>query len=273
MNLILYTIICAVVIAFVLGVLLGLFKKIFHVDVDPKVEKVREALSGANCGGCGFAGCDSFAGAVVKEEAPTNGCVAGGPKCAQAIAEIMGKAGVELKPLVAFVACNGTKDCAQEKGMYLGVKTCKAAQLTMNGTKKCAFGCIGLGDCIAECPFGAISMTEDGVPAIDYKKCVGCGKCTRACPKHLLKLIDFDTKGSIARCSNHSDNKPQIRKDCSVGCFKCGICAKKCPEQCIDITSGIPNVDYKKCTSCGECVAACPDKVLVLAQSIIGERA
>ncbi|MBE6361272.1 MAG: 4Fe-4S dicluster domain-containing protein, partial [Treponema bryantii] len=55
-----------------------------------------------------------------------------------------------------------------------------------------------------------------------------------------------------------------IRKDCTAGCFKCGLCAKKCPEGAIDISSGLPVIDYTKCTSCGECVKACVDKVLIL---------
>lgn len=264
MNLIVYTVICALVIAFILGVLLGLFKKIFHVDTDPKVEKVREALSGANCGGCGLAGCDAFAGAVVKGDAPVNGCVAGGAECASKISQILGTAGVEVKPLVSFLACHGTKECAQEKGIYHGLETCKGVQLVMNGTKKCAYGCIGLGDCVKVCPFDAISMGKEGLPEINNQKCVGCGKCASVCPKKLFKIIEKDTKGPVARCSNYSQNKPQIKKDCSFGCFKCGMCARKCPSQAIDVSSGIPVIDYQKCTNCGECINACPDKVLVL---------
>ena len=264
MNIILYTIIVAVIIAFLLGVLLGLFKKIFHVDTDPKVQKVRDALSGANCGGCGLAGCDAFASAVVKGDAPSNGCVAGGADCAKKVAEILGQAGVEVKPKIAFLACAGNKECAADKAEYIGIKTCKAAQLTMNGTKKCAFGCIGLGDCVKVCPFGALYMGDDGLPKVNKSKCVGCGKCASACPKHLFRLIDADTKGAIGVCSNKSDNKPQIRKDCTRGCFKCGMCARKCPEQAIDVSSGLPVIDYSKCTSCGTCVSACTDKVLIL---------
>ncbi len=270
MNLILYTIICAVVIAFLLGLLLGLFKKIFHVDTDAKVQAVRDVLSGANCGGCGMAGCDSFAGAVVKGEVPTDGCVAGGASCATKIAEILGVNAGEVHPKVAILACNGTKDCAKEKGVYNGVKTCKAAQLAINGTKKCAFGCIGLGDCVKACPFDALSMGENGLPVVDYSKCVGCGKCSVTCPKKIIKILEKDTKGSIALCSSFSDNKPQIKKDCANGCFKCGICAKKCPEQCIDVSSGIPRIDYSKCTSCSVCVNSCPDKVLKLFQDLVG---
>lgn len=270
MDIIVYTVIVALIIAFSLGVLLGLFKKIFHVDVDPKVAKVREVLSGANCGGCGLAGCDAFAGAVVKGDAPTDGCVAGGSKCATEVAAILGQAGVEIKPMVAFVACHGTKDCAQSKGDYEGVKTCQAAQMVMNGTKKCAFGCIGFGDCVKACPFGAMEMSEDGIPEVNYAKCVGCGKCVKACPKKLISIVAKDTKGAIAVCSCHNENKMQIKKDCSAGCFKCGICAKKCPQNCIDLSAGIPKIDYAKCTSCGECTRACSDKVLTLFQDFAG---
>lgn len=269
MNSIIYTIIIAFVISFALGILLGLFKKIFAVKVDPKIQEVRDALSGANCGGCGFAGCDSFAEAVVKGEASTDGCVAGGASCAEAISKILGVSGGEVRPKVAILACNGTKDCAKDKGEYNGVKTCKAANLIINGTKKCSYGCIGFGDCIEACPFDAISMGNNGLPVVDYSKCVGCGKCARSCPKKLIKVVFKDQKGSFALCSNFSDNKPQIKKDCSNGCFKCGICAKKCPEQCIDVSSGIPVIDYSKCTSCSECVKACPDKVLTLLENII----
>lgn len=264
MNTILYTIIVAIVIAFLLGILLGLFKKIFHVDTDPKVQLVRDALSGANCGGCGLAGCDAFASAVVKGDAPSNGCVAGGASCAEKIADIMGQSGIQVKPKIAFLACAGTKDCAQDKAEYIGIRTCKAAQLTLGGTKKCTFGCIGLGDCVSACPFGAMSMGADGLPSVDKSKCLACGKCASACPKHLFRLIDADTKGPLAACSNRSDNKPQIRKDCSRGCFKCGMCARKCPEQCIDVSSGIPVIDYARCTCCGTCLSSCPDKVLVM---------
>lgn len=266
MKIIIVTIIVAFVLGLILGVLLGLFKKIFAVKVDPKIEEIMASLSGGNCGGCGFAGCAAFAEAVAKGEAPVTGCVAGGPATAKKISEILGVAGGVAKKKVAFLACHGTAECAKSNGIYEGVKTCAAAQLTANGTKLCSFGCIGLGDCVQACPFGALSMTSEGLPSVNRKKCTGCGKCVKTCPKKLFALFDEQTKGSVARCSNHSDNKPQIRKDCSAGCFKCGMCARKCPEGCIDVSSGIPAVDYSKCTSCGECIKACPDKVLTLFQ-------
>ena len=264
MNIIIYTLIVALAIGFALGVLLGLFKKIFYVKVDPKIQEVRDVLSGANCGGCGYAGCDAFAEALVNGEAPADGCVAGGSETTAKVASILGVDAGESVKKVAFLACGGTKDCAKDKGIYSGVETCQAAQLAVNGTKLCAFGCIGYGDCVEACPFEALVLGANGLPVVLEDKCVGCGKCTKACPKHLLKLIPAETKGAIAKCSCQSDNKPQIRKDCTAGCFKCGLCAKKCPEGAIDISSGLPVIDYTKCTSCGECVKACVDKVLVL---------
>lgn len=267
MNTVISTILVALSIGFILGVLLGLFKKIFAVKIDPKIQEVRDALSGANCGGCGYAGCDSFAEAVVKGEAPTNGCVAGGAACAVKIASIMGGSAGEVRPKVVFLACNGTKDCAKDKGEYLGPKTCRDANLVTGGTKKCSFGCIGFGDCVSSCPFGALSMSKDGIPVVDREKCVACGKCVKSCPKNLFYFIYKDEKGSIARCSSRSENKAQIRKDCTAGCFKCGMCVRKCPEHIIELVNGIPEIKREKCTLCGECVKACPDKVLTIINS------
>ncbi len=268
MNTIIFTIVVALIIGFVLGILLGLFKKIFAVKVDPKVSQIREVLSGGNCGGCGFAGCDAFAAAVASGSAPANGCVAGGPGVADAISKILGVSALSAEKKSVVLACQGNIQCAAQKGIYNGVQSCRAAQIAINGTKICAYGCIGLGDCVKSCPFGALSMDSQGLPVVNYEKCVGCGKCAKVCPKKLFSLFDVKTKGPVALCSCKSDNKVQIKKDCAKGCFKCGLCAKKCPESCIDVSSGIPEVDYKKCTACGTCVSSCPDKVLVMAQEI-----
>lgn len=269
MKTVIITIIVSLCIGLILGMLLGLFKKIFAVEADPKVSQIRDALSGGNCGGCGYAGCDAFAQAVADGQAPVTGCVAGGKATADKIAEIMGLTAVSTSRKVTILACQGKKDCAKDKAIYNGVKTCKAAQLSCGGTKSCSFGCIGMGDCVASCPFDALSMGKDGLPLVDYKKCTGCGKCVKECPKHLFTLVDTKTKGALALCSSKSENKPQIRKDCTSGCFKCGMCQRKCPENAIDISSGLPVIDYNKCTSCKTCITVCPDKVLTLIEDII----
>lgn len=268
MKTILFTGLVALGVAFILGLLLGLFKKIFAVEVDEKVQQVRDILPGANCGGCGFPGCDGFAAAVCKGEAPAGGCSAGGADVAAKIGKVLGQQ-VSVERKVALLACKGTKECAKARPNYIGVKSCKAVALAANNTKLCSFGCIGLGDCVKVCKFGALSLGEDGLPKVDYSKCTGCGACVNACPKHLFNLTNANLKGAVALCSNHSDNKPQIKKDCSAGCFKCGLCAKKCPKEAIDISGGIPKIDYEKCISCKLCVKACPDQVIVMLQDII----
>lgn len=258
----------AFLIALVLGLCLGIFQRVFAVPVDPKVQEVRSILTGGNCGGCGFAGCDEFAKAVVEGRAPANGCPAGGAERALAIAKVMGVQ-VEAETKICVLACHGTKECAKDKGHYSGLKSCAAAKLSVGGTKMCTFGCIGFGDCEAVCSFGALKVGEDGIPHIDYKKCTGCGKCVKACPNGLLRLIGKDGKGAFALCSNRSLDKPSIMKKCKAGCIKCGKCERSCEVGALKLVDGIPEIDYTKCTSCGKCVEGCPTHVLTLREKFI----
>ena len=64
----------------IFGFVLSFASKKFHVEVDERVAQVRECLGGANCGACGYPGCDGFAAAVVAGEAPINGCAPAGEK-------------------------------------------------------------------------------------------------------------------------------------------------------------------------------------------------
>lgn len=268
MKTIILTIILAFAVAFLLGFLLGLFKKVFFVAVDERVTKIREVLPGANCGGCGYPGCDGCAAAIVAGEAPANACTAGGADVAGKIGEILGVS-VSVTPMVTVLACQGTKDCAAPRGKYNGIKNCRSAMLTVNGTKMCSFGCIGFGDCVEACPFGAVKMGADGIPSVDYSKCTGCGACAKACPRGLFKLLPADLKGAVPLCVNKSENKPMIRKNCTNGCMKCGKCVRECKQQAIALVNGIPTVDYTKCNACGECVTNCMDHVFKLASDII----
>ena len=165
MNTVLITLGVSFGLAFILGVLLGFFKKFFHVPVDPTVERVREVLPSANCGACGYPGCDGFAAAVAAGEAPVTGCTAGGPATAEAVGKVLG-VDAEAVAKVALLACQGCKENAKDRGFYSGVKSCKAAKISVNGTKLCQFGCIGFGDCCDVCNFDALAMGEDGLPHV-----------------------------------------------------------------------------------------------------------
>ncbi len=93
------------VMGLVFGALLSFAAKKFAVEVDPRVVEVREAVPGANCGACGFPGCDGFSNAVVKGIAPVNGCPVGGADVAEKVAQIMGVVSENTEKMVAFVRC------------------------------------------------------------------------------------------------------------------------------------------------------------------------
>ncbi|MDR1307755.1 MAG: RnfABCDGE type electron transport complex subunit B [Treponema sp.] len=257
---ILITAVFAAILALVLGLALGVFQEIFKVPEDPLTGQLREALPGANCGGCGFPGCDGYAAAVAAG-GEVNKCTVGGNAVAEKLAELMGVGASALVPMVPVCCCLGGADIAVKRGLYTGLKTCRGAKLA-GGTKLCAWGCIGFGDCAAVCKFGALSMGKDGLPVVNWSKCTGCKACVTECPQAILRLIPKDRETTLALCSNRSPVRAAIRKTCRAGCIKCGICVKNCPEQCIVIDNGIPVVDYGKCTACGTCEQKCPTRVM-----------
>ena len=70
----------------VFGLVLAAASKVFYVETDPRLDQLNECLPGANCGGCGFAGCGAYAEAVLKGEAPVGKCASGGNEAAKAMA-------------------------------------------------------------------------------------------------------------------------------------------------------------------------------------------
>lgn len=263
LTLILVTLGFSLALALILGFALGFFQEKFKVERDPLADEVRAALPGANCGGCGFPGCDGYAEAVAKRVAPPNKCTAGGAHTAEAVAKLIGS-DAKAEDLISVLLCGGTVAKALPKGDYVGVKTCKAAKLSTGSVKACAWGCQGMGDCVAVCKFDALHMGEDGLPHVDLDNCTGCGMCQAECPQKLFALVPRSRKGSVVICSNRNLAKAQVIKDCKAGCIKCEACVRACPEQCITMQNGIPVTDYSKCTSCGVCVEKCPTKCYVL---------
>lgn len=269
MQMIILTLIVSLILSLAIGFLLGFFKKLFYVAPNETVAKIREVLPGANCGACGFPGCDGFAAAVASGNAPVNGCTVGAGPVAEKVGAIMGVSGGAADPKVAVLLCQGSHDVCKNKAGYVGVQTCKAAKISVNGLKECDWGCIGLGDCEQACPFDAIHVKEDGLPHVDYAKCTGCAVCVAACPQHILTTVRAAQKGSIALCSCRNPKKAVIMKNCKTGCIKCMKCEKKCPTGAIKVINGIPEVNYELCNSCGICVEGCPTKVLMLLEKKI----
>ena len=244
------------------AVLLSVSYRFLAVKGDPKLELFMSILPGSNCGACGHAGCLGFAEALAKEGADPSGCLAGGAAVAARLAEAVGVAVQTQEELVAFVACRAGRKIAKRKYDYVGVDNCQAASLLFGGDKCCDYGCIGLGSCVRACPFGAITVTEEGLAAVDSAKCRACRKCVKACPRMLISMVPKSQTVLVA-CEN-LDKGRKAKEVCAMACIACRICEKNCPADAIAVVNNLAVIDYAKCTRCGICVEQCPQKSIIL---------
>ncbi len=259
MQSILYSVIIMGVLGAGMAIMLIFASKKFAIQENPQVEEILAALPGVNCGGCGFAGCRSFAEQKVKNPSGEAFCPPGGEKVSQVIAEILGIQMQARKPMVARLKCAGTNEVSAMIGDYEGIQDCRAAMLVYPGHKICPYGCIGLGSCLRSCKFDAISFYE-GIVKIDEERCVGCRACVATCPKRLIEMMPKDSTIYVA-CSNN-DRGGQVRTACSVGCIGCMKCEKVCPANAVKVTDFLSKVDQEKCIKCGKCVEGCPVQVI-----------
>lgn len=243
----------------IFGVLLGIASKVFAVKEDERIPLLLDALPGANCGGCGFAGCGAYAAAICNDGVKANMCPVGGDDTTKKISEILGIESVIKDKLVARVLCNGTPDRAVQKYNFDGPLDCNSAARLGGGEKMCSYGCLGFGTCVHVCKFDAISI-ENGVAYINIDKCVACGACAEACPKNIIKILPLKSKYTIT-CRSVDKGKV-TRKDCEVGCIGCGICAKACPKDAITVSDNLAVIDPNKCINCGICAQKCPQKTI-----------
>ena len=259
------TIILTIAILAGLGLLLALVLYLvaakFKVEEDPRIDEVEKVMPGANCGGCGFAGCRAFADSAVK--APNldgHYCPVGGNEVMKKVAAILGFEVKEQAPQVAVVRCNGTCVNRPRTNVYDGVQSCRVKAALYSGDTGCAFGCLGCGDCVAACQFGAIRMNpQTGLPEVDQEKCTACGACAKACPKQIIEIRPKGPRGMrmFVSCVN-KDKGPVARKACSAACIGCGICAKTCQHGAIVVENNVAYIDPAKCKLCRECEAVCP---------------
>ena len=259
------TIIWTIAILTVLGLLLAavLFwvASKFKVEEDPRIDEVEKAMPGANCGGCGYAGCRAFADSAVKAPNLDNHfCPVGGNEVMKKVADILGYEVRQKAPQVAVVRCNGSCGNRPLTNIYDGVQSCRVKAALYSGDTACAFGCLGCGDCVSACQFGAISMDpQTGLPVVDETKCTACGSCVKACPKHIIELRGKGPRGMRVYVSCVNKDKGGVaRKACSAACIGCTKCAKVCPHEAIAIADNLAYIDFSKCRLCKKCVAECP---------------
>ncbi|WP_243414640.1 RnfABCDGE type electron transport complex subunit B [Sporosalibacterium faouarense] len=256
MNVVIISVVSMGTMGALFAIGLAYASKKFAVEVDPRIEEISSVLPGANCGACGYPGCDNFASAVAKGDAPSNGCPVGGAEVAEKVADIMGidtDTDDEIK--IARVICQGKTCHTSVKYQYDGIKDCRAAAKLGSGNKSCDYGCLGFGTCVDICSFDAIEII-DGIAKINPDKCTACGKCIDVCPKSVIDLVPYSQR-VIVDC-NSKDFGKKVKSSCVVGCIGCKLCERSCPFDAIHVEDNIATIDYEKCTNCGICADKCP---------------
>lgn len=233
----------------------------FKVEEDPRIDDVEKALPGANCGGCGFAGCRAFADSAVKApDLEKHFCPVGGNDVMAKVAAILGYEVKTKAPLVAVVRCNGSCENRPRVNYYDGLQSCRVKAALYSGDTGCSYGCLGCGDCVAACQFDAIHMdASTGLPVVDESKCTACGACVKACPKFIIELRAKGPRGMrmFVSCVN-KEKGPVAKKACLAACIGCGICEKTCMHGAIVVENNLAYIDFGKCKLCRECEAVCP---------------
>lgn len=261
MNIIITSILTLSIIGITAAIILYIIAQRFKVEEDPRIDIVEKLLPGANCGGCGKAGCRNFAETCVKSDS-LDGllCPVGGNDTMKKIASALGKEAVEAAPRIAVVRCNGTCENRPRTNHYEGALSCAITHNLYIGESGCAYGCLGCGDCVSVCHLQAISLDPTtGLPVIDVDKCGGCGACARACPRGIIEVRKKGVKGRSVHVSCvNKDKGGAARKVCNVACIGCGKCAKECPFGAITISNNLAYIDSDICKMCRKCVDVCP---------------
>lgn len=262
---IIYTIASLSVLGLLLAVILYMVAQKFKVEEDPRIDDVEALLPGANCGGCGYAGCRAFAEACVTSESLDSlNCPVGGNAVMQPIGARLGFEIAEKAPMIAVLRCHGSFDNRPRTNYYDGSSSCKVKASLYSGDTGCSYGCLGLADCMKVCKFDAITMdNRRGLPMIDEERCTACGACVKACPKLIIELRNKGPKSRrvYVSCVN-KDKGASARKACSVACIGCGKCVKVCSFEAITIENNLAYIDFDKCKLCRKCLDECPTKAI-----------
>ncbi len=227
-------------LATLMGYVLGWANKTFHVDIDPRIEHVDEALPGVNCGGCGYIGCMEYAEAVVAADEAVDKCTVGGESVAAMIADILGVEVSQSWPFRPAVHCGATHADRLNRSDYRGEQTCASANI-LGGLQGCTYGCMGLGDCERSCRFDAVHVV-DGLSTVDYEACVGCGACAKVCPRNMISMVPFKAEQMLVVACANKDFGKEVKAVCKVGCLGCKACTRH--SDLFTVNDNLPTIDY-----------------------------
>ncbi len=267
MNGLIYTVATLSILGIVAAVILYYVVQLFKVEEDPRIDEVEKLLPGANCGGCGFAGCRGFAVAMVESDDISElYCPVGGAAVMNPVAGYLGKAPAEKMPMTATLKCGGCKEKRPQTNNYDGAKSCAIASSLYVGESGCSAGCLGLGDCVVSCKFGAMSINSaTGLVEIDAEKCTACGACVKSCPRSLIELRKrWPKERAIYVACSSKERGAAVMKACKSGCIGCGKCVKECAFDAITVRDNLAYIDQLKCKLCRKCEAVCPTKAIVM---------
>ena len=246
----------ALSLVFVIRILV--VSKFCAVKENETAKEILSHLAGANCGGCGYPGCDGFSKALAEGKADVSLCGPTSEENKAIIAGILGKPYTKKEEVYAVVCCGGGIE-SKDKYTYVGNAGCVNEHVYFGGKKVCPSGCVGDGSCVEKCFNHAIKI-KDGVSVVNKNLCVACRVCEKTCPKGIIKFIPKTAKVYVA-CSSPQKGKA-VMDACKKGCVSCGMCVKNCPANAIEMINNLPVIDYGKCTGCKTCVAKCPRKTI-----------
>ncbi len=267
MAILIYTILTLTLLGVVAAMILYFVVQKFNVEEDPRIDDVEKMLPGANCGGCGFAGCRGLASALVaQDDISSLFCPVAGGETMGSIADYLGKAAAKKEPQTATLKCAGSCAVRPKTNSYDGASSCAVAASLYVGETACAYGCLGLGDCVSVCSFGAMKINEEtGLVEIDPEKCTACGACVSACPKGVLELRKrWPKERAIYVGCNSKDKGGVVMKACKAGCIGCKKCEKECAFGAITVVDNLAYIDPTKCKLCRKCVNVCPTNAIKL---------
>lgn len=223
--------------------ILALADRKLHVEESPLMVHIVESLPGANCGACGSAGCHDFAVKLLDGKMQVTGCPVGGQALVARLAEILQvEASTGERQVVRLMCRGGVAAAALKEARYVGPESCRVQALVSGGSKLCFFGCLGGGDCVEVCKFGALAMNADGLPQVDVGLCTGCGLCVKACPRNVLELHPL-SRAVFVLCKNQDDPRT-ARQVCAVACTGCGICARAAGGAVV-VQNNLAVIDYQ----------------------------